>query len=229
MHATSWLWRVASSPKPMSKRAEATARVTCQVAAWLWHARKCRAIARECGLTWSGDLSTPWSGRWRVDVAGCVVSGRSLHTYVVEVKGTTEDLRRERVADAKSPVERLRSKWHHEHFARDHDLWVACGDLKTGWIAHGDVPEHWGVMVFDDAGKATVLRKAPRPQRHELNSAPAQSALVALAEVQTAEGLPRFFNARGVQRHGQPWERLMREGWAEDRLWTRDNDQMEMF
>lgn len=206
-------------------RAEETARVTCQVAAWLWHARKCRAIARECGLTWSGDLSTPWGGHWRVDVAGCAVDGQSLKTYIVEVKGTLEDFRRERVASC----DVRRSKWHREHFANQHELWLACGDLKTGWIAYGDVPEHWGVMVFDDKGKTTVLRKAPKAQRHGVASAEAATAMRALAEVQTAEGLPRFFNARSVQRHGQPWERLMAEGWAENRLWTRDNEQMEMF
>lgn len=215
----------------MTTRAEATERVTCQATAWLWHSRGCRAIAREAGLSLAGGITTPWSGRWRIDLAAASVRSRSVRTYIVEVKGTAQDLTRERIAGIESRAGRYHSKWHHEHFARDHELWVACGDLKTGWLAHGDVPEHWGVAVFDEQGKMTVLRKAPRSIEHDIGDACVRDAFIALAEVQTSEQMPRAFNVRNVRKHGMPWERLLNEGWAEERFWTRDNKdtQMEMF
>ncbi len=213
----------------MAKRAEATERVTCQATAWLWHSRKCRAIAREVGLGIGGDITTPWSGRWRIDLAAASVRSRRVHTYIVEVKGTAQDLARERIGDVDNKADRWHSKWHHEDFAKRNELWVACGDMKTGWLASGDVPEHWGVIVFDEQGKTTVIRKVEDAAVHDIDDAHVRSSFIALAEVQTSEQMPRAFNARNVRRHGQPWERLLNEGWAEDRFWTRDNNQQEMF
>lgn len=209
----------------MAKRAEATERVTCQATAWLWHRRKARAIAREAGLAHSGVITTPWSGKWRIDLAAAAVTSRSVRTFIVEVKGTAQDLVRERIADVDDGPARWHSKWHHAHFAKDHELWIACGDLKTGWIAHGDVPEHWGVIVFDAEGKTSVLRKIEKPPAHDIDDACVRDTFMALADVQTAEQMPRAFNAR---RLGAPWERLVESGWAEDRFWMRDNNQMEL-
>jgi hypothetical protein len=209
----------------LKSRAEATERVTCQAAAWLWSRRKCRVLAREVGLSYAGKITTAWGGQWRVDLAGCQHAGRGVFTYLVEVKGTLADLRRERIADGNR-----RDKWHRPEFGAGHELWIACGDIKTGWIAYGDVPEHWGVVVFDDQGRTTVLRKVAYEPGRFLPWDQAADQLLALCQVQTAATMPSAFNARRVADHGQPWERLLADGWAhEDRDWISDNKQMEMF
>lgn len=209
----------------METRAEATERVTCQAAAWLWHQRECRALMREAGLSYGGVITTAWGGHWRVDLVGLRIAEDSLRAYVIEVKGAYADLAREKIAE---PLVHANSKWHQEHMAKDMELWCACGDLKTGWVAVGDVPEHWGVIVFPAGdGRPEVLRKPERAARHALDSGFSVHALSAAACVQTAERMPRAFNSRRFKT--PPWKRLRAEGWYEDREWTRDNEQMEIF
>lgn len=211
---------------PPETRAEATQRVTCQVAAWLWHTRGCRAMARELGIRLDGSLSTAWNGKWRVDMAGVSEDLGKTTSYVIEVKGTHEDLARENVASV-HPKLTFHSKWHQPEFAKLHELWLACGDIRTGQAAVSDVPGHWGVMVFArDHGRATVLRR-PSRVAHDVGSPCTSNTWRAIAQVATAEDMPAFFNAR---RKIQPWQALLNVGYAGESVSAkRDNKQISLF
>jgi hypothetical protein len=201
--------------------------VTCEAAAWLWHRRKCRALATEIGLHWTtGALATPWESIWRVDLVGCEEKYGHFRTICVEVKGSYADLAREDIERDDLPMARkMRSKWHNQDIARAHELWVAVGDIKTMHVAVADIPEHWGVILFADDNKITVGRKAIKPPAHTATSDFARECWRAMAKVQTTTRLPTFFNSR---RHN-PGQRLLDGGWHEERLWIRDNAQVDAF
>lgn len=174
-------------------RSEATARVTCAVAAWLWR-RGSRIIAAEVGLTrQSTYLERPWASWYRVDLASSI----GPQTHVIEVKGTRADLAREDLTAGK---------------------WVLPYPNLVVWLALGfdqkvELDERWGILRIRDQRVEIV-----RPAR-EVDDGHRDRHLEVLASVLCMHGLPTMM---GLTHAGQlaaletdgfsrPWRGWIRE------------------
>ncbi len=191
-------------------RREATERTTAAAAWWLWSARGARSLGLEVGVNYQGHLTTPWHGRWRVDLVGVCRRGRNAlrvtgwRVVVVEVKGTKADLAREDTAVFKWTLD-----------IPGCELWVACGDEATGMLATKNVPAHWGVVVFPQGGKRHVVRKPAFDEDLHPGDFRAMDAFRAIAEVNTAQRLPTAVNvlkSRGGDK--AVVDRLFADGWS---------------
>ena len=178
-------------------RSDATARVTCACAAWLWR-QGSRIIASEVGLTrGSLRLIEPWGAWYRVDLAASLGSA----THIIEVKGTRADIAREDLGAGK---------------------WALAYDNLTPWLAFDDkitpdlyqsLDERWGLMRVKDQ-RVKVLR---RP--HRVHDDQRQKNLEVLASVLCMQSLPKMM---GLTHAGQlaaletdgfsrPWRRWVPE------------------
>lgn len=159
-------------------RARATRRVTAGVCRWLFKTG-CRGLALEPGLRSHGLITTPWEAlRWRADVAGAAYRHGRTSLYVVEVKATNADMRREDY---------------------DKGKWMQAMSCCQPWLAIShqmqpppDLPGHWGVLRIDAKGGYKRLRQ---PNRPALPLAPGDEIAVwaALAQINTLQRLPSWF------------------------------------
>ena len=181
-------------------RSEATARVTCSVAAWLWRERS-RVLAQEVGLGRGRPrLCAPWGAAYRVDLAAVV----SHKTYVVEVKGTRADIVREDLGAG---------KWTMAY--ADHGLmpWLAF-DARIDPRLYSQLPETWGLLRVD-AQRVKVLRRPPRVYDDNL-----VESLTAIASVACMQTLPMMMG----KNHSEQLAALERGGFARPwRHWLEDD------
>ncbi len=149
-------------------RAQATERVTRLAFGWLWHKRKCRAIADEIGApgVGLGQVSAS-AGIYRYDLVGVArcTGVESWRFDIVEVKGTRADLRREDVGAGKWARAREPS--------REYNFWLAVSD-EIPREDYADLPLEWGVIRCSQttvridrkpAGGGDIRCDAPRAAR----------------------------------------------------------------
>lgn len=174
-------------------RSEATARVTCACAAWLWR-RGSRLIAPEVGLTRSGGfLEKPWGSFYRVDLAASLGN----QTHVIEVKGTKADLVREDLGQG---------KWRlfYPHLT----VWLALGfDYEP------ELDERWGILRVRDQSVKVV-----RPAR-EVEDRERERHLEVLGSVLCMQGMPTMMGltqagqlaALETEGYSRPWRKWIQE------------------
>lgn len=188
-------------------RSQGTARVTAATASWLW-AQGSRAIAPEVGLHAVRGLCAPWDGRWRVDlVAATPRHGARERIDVIEVKGSSADLRREDLDAGKWMLRYDRmglTPWLAVSSRVDRDLWSGLNPL-------------WGV-VSCDGFNAKVARQPEAPIWHSIHDSndDVTAALRAMAVVMCAHAVPTLMGLSLAKRAAamesavtRPWRRWL--------------------
>lgn len=189
-------------------RAEGTARVTADVASWLW-SRGSRCLVPEVGLHPVRGLCQPWDGRWRVDMVATVPRHGAERVDVIEVKGSADDLRREDLGTG---------KWVLRYDRMGLTPWLALSHTVSRSLWQ-DLNEAWGVIVVEPR-RTTVVRDPAVPVYHSIHQPndDVTAAYRALATVATLQSLPMLMGLDRAARASamylsvnSPWHRWMPE------------------
>jgi len=122
-------------------------------------------------------LTTPWSGRWRVDVVGMVKASGQMWPWLIEVKGTSADLRRE---------DMTMGKWQLDYSG--HGIWPWVSVARG--MDFSQVPGSWGILTTSLDGLETRITRRPETPEGQPNLL---QCYLALASVQTTYNLPSMY------------------------------------